>query len=94
MELTILSTTASTAAAAAQFGVQVGAYRERANADRMRERMVAEYGAAKAVLRSGDPAMWRVVAGAEPTEDAAEALAQKIRREQNAPEAFVVRLDQ
>ena len=94
VELTILSTTASAAAAVAQFGVQVGAFREHANADRMQERMAKEYGAAKEVLRAGDPPMWRIVAGAEPTEDAAEALAQKIRREQNAPEAFVVRLDQ
>lgn len=94
VELTIVSTPASAAAVAAQFGVQVGAFRDRANADRMRERMAAEYGAAKAVLRAGDPPMWRVLAGAEPTEDAAETLAQKIRREQKAPEAFVVRLDQ
>jgi rare lipoprotein A len=94
VELTILSTPASAATAVAQFGVQVGAFRDRANADRMRERMAKEYGAAKAVLRAGDPPMWRIVAGAEPTEEAAEALAQKVRREQNAPEAFIVRLDQ
>jgi len=91
VELTILSSPAS--AAAAQFGVQVGAFREQANAERMQQRMAAEYGAAREVLRAGDPPMWRIVAGAEPTEDAAETLAQKIRREQNAPEAFVVRLD-
>lgn len=94
VELTILATPASAAAVVAQFGVQVGAFREEANADRMQERMTKEYGAAKKVLRAGDPSIWRVVAGAEPTEDAAEALAQKIREEQHVPEAFVVRLDQ
>jgi rare lipoprotein A len=94
VELTVLSTPASVAAAAAQFGVQVGAFRERANADRMQERMAKEYGAAKEVLRAGNPPMWRIVAGAAPTEEAAEALAEKIRREQRVPEAFVVRLDE
>jgi hypothetical protein len=60
----------------------------------MQERMAKEYGAAKAVLRAGDPPMWRVLAGAEPTEEAAETLAQRIRSEQGVPQAFVVRLDQ
>src|SRR6185312_3530350 len=58
VELTILSTTASAAGGVAQFGVQVGAFREHANADRMQERMAKEYGAAKEVLRAGDPPMW------------------------------------
>ncbi|HVW09096.1 MAG TPA: septal ring lytic transglycosylase RlpA family protein, partial [Bryobacteraceae bacterium] len=92
VEVTILSTPAG--AAAGEFGVQVGAFRERANADRMEQRMTSEYGAAKEVLRAGDPPMWRVLAGAAPTAEAAEMLAQKIRREQSVPEAFVVRLDQ
>jgi rare lipoprotein A len=94
VELTILSSPASAAAAVAQFGVQVGAFREQANAERMQERMAKEYGAAKQVQRAGDPPLWRIVAGAEPTEEAAEALAERIRREQGVPQAFVVRLDQ
>jgi hypothetical protein len=60
----------------------------------MEQRMTSEYGAAKEVLRAGNPPLWRVLAGAEPTPEAAETLAQKIRREQSVPEAFVVRLDQ
>jgi DNA/RNA-binding domain of Phe-tRNA-synthetase-like protein len=55
--------------------------------------MIAAYGSAKQVLRSGDPAMWRILAGRENSQDAAEALARRIRREQKVPEAFVVRLD-
>jgi rare lipoprotein A len=93
VELTILSTPASVAPSAAEFGVQVGVFRERANADRMQELMAKEYGAAKETLRTGDPPMWRIVAGAEPTEEAAEALAERIRREQGVRLAFVVRLD-
>jgi hypothetical protein len=77
----------------AMFAVQVGAFREKANADRAQQNMIAAYGAAKAVLRQGDPPMWRILAGREASEEAAEALAQKIRAEQREPQAFVVRLD-
>jgi rare lipoprotein A len=91
VELTILSTPAS--AAPAQFAVQVGAFRDRANADRMAQRMTTTYGSAKAVLRQGDPPLWRVLAGHEPSPDAAETLARRIRQEQDLSAAFVVRLD-
>lgn len=91
VELTVLSSPAGVAPA--QFGVQVGAFRDHGNADRMQQRMTAEYGSAKEVLRQGDPPLWRVLAGREGSPEAAEALAQRVRREQNVPEAFVVRLD-
>jgi rare lipoprotein A len=91
VELTILSSPAGSAAA--QFAVQVGAFRDRANADRMQQRMTDAYGSAKVVLRQGDPPLWRVLAGSEPSPEAAETLAQRLRREQSVPEAFVVRLD-
>jgi rare lipoprotein A len=91
VELTIVSSPANPEPAL--FAVQVGAFREKANADRMESNMMAAYGAAKAVLRSGDPALWRILAGRENSQDAAEALARRIRQEQSVPEAFVVRLD-
>lgn len=91
VEVTILSSPAG--AAPAQFAVQVGAFRERANADRMRQSMIAAYGSAKEVLRQGDPPLWRVLAGREASPEAGETLAQRVRREQNVPQAFVVRLD-
>lgn len=91
VELTILS--APSAATPALFAVQVGAFRERANADRMQQNMADLYGAAAEVLRQGDPPLWRVLAGREQSPEAAELLAQRVRREQNAPQAFVVRLD-
>jgi rare lipoprotein A len=75
------------------FAVQVGAFREKANADRAERNMVSAYGAGKAVLRAGDPPLWRVLAGRESSTAAAEVLARRIREEQKAPEAFVVRLD-
>jgi rare lipoprotein A len=93
VELTILSSATPESPAPPQFGVQVGAFRDKGNADRMQQRMIAAYGAGREVLRQADPPVWRVLAGAEATPEAAETLAAKIRAEQSVPEAFVVRLD-
>ena len=73
-----------------EFAVQVGAYRDRDNAERTRAEMQI-YGESRVVLEKG---FWRVLVGHEASEDAANALAAKIR--QNSPEkknAFVVRID-
>ena len=59
----------------------------------MKQRMTDAYGSAKEVLRQGDPPLWRVLAGREPSPEAAETLARRLRQEQSVPEAFVVRLD-
>jgi|HubBroStandDraft_6_1064221.scaffolds.fasta_scaffold245632_2 rare lipoprotein A len=91
VELTIIAAAAEPGPAL--FAVQIGAFREKSNADRAEQNMIAAYGAAKAVLRAGDPPMWRILAGRENSQDAAEALAQRIRAEQHEPQAFVVRLD-
>ena len=76
----------------ALFAVQVGAFREKANADHEIETMTA-YGGAVSVMRPGNPPVWRVLAGRENSQQAAESLAARIRSEQHVPEAFVVRLD-
>jgi rare lipoprotein A len=91
VEVTVLSMPA--ALAPAMFGVQVGAFQERANADRMKERMTAAYGSAREVVRSGDPPLRRVLVGEAASPEAAETLARRIRQEQNVREAFVVRID-
>jgi rare lipoprotein A len=91
VELTILSAPVSTVPAA--FGVQVGAFRERSNADRLQQNLIATYGAATVVERPGEPTLWRVLAGREPSQEAAEALAKRVRVEQKVAQAFVVRLD-
>jgi rare lipoprotein A len=77
----------------ALFAVQIGAFREKPNADRAEQTMIAAYGAAKAVLRAGDQPIWRILAGRETSPEAAEVLAKRIRAEQHEPQAFVVRLD-
>jgi rare lipoprotein A len=92
VELTVIAAPAATEAAL--FAVQVGMFREKANAERMERNMTAAYGTAQAVERKESPGSWRILAGREPTLEDAEALAQRIRAEQHVAEAFVVRLDQ
>ena len=75
------------------FAVQVGAFRERGNAERFRAQMEARYGSARIVLREGDTPLWRVLVGQETTENEARSLSDKIRREIGEKNAFVVRLD-
>jgi rare lipoprotein A len=77
----------------AVFAVQVGAYRDRVSAERVRAEMESRYGAARLVFREGNPAVWRVLVGAEASEDAANALAGRIQSESGEKNAFVVRLD-
>jgi peptidoglycan lytic transglycosylase len=75
------------------YAVQVGAFRDKASAERIRARMASQYGAAKVVFREGKPAMWRVLVGSEKTEQGADALRLRIHRESGERIAFVVRLD-
>ena len=76
------------------FAVQVGAFRDRANAERLRSRMEARYGSARLLQRAESPAIWRVLVGAETSEDAANRLAERIRQDsvEKSP-GFVVRID-
>jgi rare lipoprotein A len=75
------------------FGVQVGAFSNRTNADRMVTDMQTRYGSAKLISRQGNSTSWRVIVGRENSPEDAEALAVKIRGAENLPEAFVVRID-
>jgi rare lipoprotein A len=92
VRLEILSVPA--AAGPAYFGVQVGAFRNRDNAERLRREMEARYGRARLVQRADTPNLWHVVVGMEPTEAGATALSNRIRGENSSVRsAFVVRLD-
>jgi rare lipoprotein A len=75
------------------FAVQVGAFRDQANAERLRASMADQYGSARLVLRQGSPSVWRVLVGSEATEDAANALSARIQSETSEKNGFVVRLD-
>jgi rare lipoprotein A len=81
--------------AAELFAVQVGAFADPNNAERIRSSMEDRYGSAKIVRRDGQPVQWRVLVGREATPEDAEALAARIRGdgEARAGAAFVVRLD-
>jgi cell division septation protein DedD len=73
------------------FAVQIGAFRDRNNADAARLAMERRYGAARLVKRDGSPPLWRVLVGATATLEEAGALADRIRSD-GSP-AFVVRVD-
>jgi rare lipoprotein A len=77
---------------AALFAVQVGAFRERANADRMRAEMATHFGSARLMERPENPGVWRVMVGAETTMEAANALLRRISQETET-KAYVVRLN-
>jgi rare lipoprotein A len=79
------------AVAAGTFAVQIGAYKDRANAEQRRKEMEERFGSARIVLRDGNPEVWRVLVGNEPTAEAAAALAERVKSEVH--EAFVVRVD-
>lgn len=64
--------------AASVFGVQVGAFRERENAERLQQRVSQKHSPVE--LRD-DGGLWRVLVGAESSEAAAQALAKNLRRE-------------
>jgi len=77
----------------AAFAVQVGAFRDRNNAERLRARMAGLYGLAQLVERADTPNLWRVLVGSVPTQDAAAALSARIQQETGERNAFVVRLN-
>jgi rare lipoprotein A len=78
----------------AMFAVQVGAFRDRARAERLRDQMQARYGVARLVQRQGDPVLWRVLVGSEPSQEGASALSNRIQQENSEKiPAFIVRLD-
>jgi len=81
-------------AAPGLFAVQVGAFRNRANAERLRSRMEQRFGSARLLQRPEDPSVWRVLVGAETTESGANGLAERIRQDSTEKmSAFVVRID-
>jgi rare lipoprotein A len=75
------------------YAVQVGAFRDRHNAERYLAHMQSLYGAGRIFTREGDPIPWRVWVGAEATPEGASVLAARVRQESSVAGAFIVRLD-
>jgi rare lipoprotein A len=79
---------------AAVFAVQVGAFRDPANAGRLKALLEGRYG--PVVIQSfdrGDGLFYRVRVGHEISEDAARELAEKLRSANLASQTFVVRMN-
>jgi rare lipoprotein A len=76
--------------AADVFAVQIGAFTQRAEADRLMGDMQKRYGVARLVFREGDQT-WRVLVGLEPTMEGAQSIAQQLQKESS--DALVVRVD-
>ena len=76
------------------FAVQVGAFRDRRNADRMKSLIETRHWPVVILgFDRGDGTFYRVRVGSESSEDAARELAQQLRRENPAMETFVVRMN-
>jgi len=79
-------------AAVGLYAVQIGAYLNRAGAERMQKTLQNRYTDCHLVRRDGATVLWRVLIGHETTEAAAQELAGRLRLEFG--EVFVVRLDE
>ena len=77
----------------ARFAVQIGTFREEANADRAVFRYSAQYGTATKVARSGATRTYRVLVGNLASQEEAEELLSRISGAETLQDAFVVRLD-
>jgi rare lipoprotein A len=77
--------------AAGSFGVQVGAFRDKHNADRLQKHLARSYSPVTILPREGAEQLWRVVVGLKPTIEEAQMLADSLRVQES--KALVVRLD-
>jgi rare lipoprotein A len=68
----------------------VGAYADRRSAEQVRAKLETRFGSARLVERPGNPPLWRVLVGSEPSPAQAAALARRLRAE--IPLALVVPL--
>ena len=73
------------------YGVQVGAFSSRENAERIRTKLAARFGAAEISIKQGRTPLYLVLVGKEPSDAAAQQLAERLRAEMGP--VFVVRLD-
>lgn len=81
------------AASAGTFAVQVGAFRDRSNAERVRSRMEAQYGEARLLERPENPGVWRVIVGRGGSQNEANLLVSRIQTESGEKNAYVIRLN-
>ena len=75
------------------FAVQVGAFRDPANADRLKANIEGQLGPVAVQRYDRGDGFYRVRVGSESTEDAARELAAKLRSANLATETFIVRVN-
>lgn len=76
------------------YAVQVGAFKDRRNADRLKEIIAVRFGPVTIQgFDRGDGLFYRVRVGRENTEEAARQLARSLRQANLASETFVVRIN-
>jgi rare lipoprotein A len=73
------------------YGVQVGAFANYANAERLRSRYERQYGSAKIEVKQGRVPLYRVLVGKERSEAAAARIADELGSK--GERVFIVRLD-
>ena len=74
------------------YSVQAGMFQDRNQAERLRESLEKQFGAARLIYKDGKPGSWRLLVGVEDTTGGAKLLARKIQSEVGS--GFVVRLDE
>jgi len=94
LEVLGLNTGASGTSEPGVFVVQVGAFKDRHNAEQVKKNIAPYFGPVSIQgFDRGDGYFYRVRVGRERTEDGASALAHRLRERSLARETFVVRLD-
>jgi rare lipoprotein A len=93
VKVEIISAPGNESVTAGKFAVQVGAFAERANAERLREKLAADYEHISIQDTTGPTGrLFRVRVGSEPNENAAQKLGNKLSGV-TGMHTFVVRLD-
>jgi len=93
VKVEIISAPGNVSVTAGRFAVQVGAFADRANAERLRERLAADYEHISIQDTAGPSGrLFRVRVGSEPNEASAQKLGNKLSGETGL-RTFVIRLD-
>jgi rare lipoprotein A len=93
VKVEIVSAPGNVSVTAGRFAVQVGAFADRANAERLRERLAADYDHISIQDTTGPTGrLFRVRVGSEPNEASAQKLGNKLSSETGL-RMFVIRLD-
>jgi rare lipoprotein A len=93
VKVEIISAPGNESVTVGRFAVQVGAFADRANAERLRERLAADYEHISIQDTTGPTGrLFRVLVGSEPSEASAQKLGNKLSSETGL-RTFVIRLD-